>query len=75
MLINVPVKQRIDMNANQAIQSAVKAAEEALNGKGRILLRPSGTEPKLRVMVEGQEGDLVKKLASQIAEVVAEQAK
>jgi len=75
VLINVPVKQRIDMNANTAIQSAVKAAEEALNGQGRILLRPSGTEPKLRVMVEGQEGDLVKKLATQIAEVVAEQAK
>lgn len=74
ILINVPVKQRIDMNANAAIQASVKIAEQALNGSGRILLRPSGTELKLRVMVEGQDGDLVKKLATQIAEVVAEQA-
>jgi phosphoglucosamine mutase len=74
VLINVPVKQCIDMNTNPAIQSAVKVAEETLNGKGRILLRPSGTEPKLRVMVEGQDGALVKKLATQIADVVSEQA-
>ncbi len=74
VLINVPVKQRIDMNANPAIQASVKAAEQALNGSGRILLRASGTELKLRVMVEGQDGELVKKLATQIAEVVAEQA-
>ena len=74
VLINVPVKQRIDMNANPAIQASVKTAEQALNGSGRILLRASGTELKLRVMVEGQDGQLVKKLATQIAEVVAEQA-
>jgi len=74
VLINVPVKQRIDMNANPAIQASVQAAEQALNGSGRILLRASGTELKLRVMVEGQDGQLVKKLATQIAEVVAEQA-
>jgi phosphoglucosamine mutase len=74
VLINVPVKQRIDMNANPAIQASVQAAEQALNGSGRILLRASGTELKLRVMVEGQDGQLVKKIATQIAEVVAEQA-
>lgn len=74
VLINVPVKQRIDMNANPAIQASVQAAEQALNGSGRILLRASGTELKLRVMVEGQDGQLVKKLATQIADVVAEQA-
>lgn len=74
VLINVPVKQRIDMNANPAIQAAVKTAEQTLNGSGRILLRASGTELKLRVMVEGQDGDLVNKLAKQIADVVAQQA-
>ena len=74
VLINVPVKQRIDMNANPAIQASVQAAEQALNGSGRILLRASGTELKLRVMVEGQDGQLVKKIATQIAKVVAEQA-
>ena len=75
VLINVPVKHRIDMDGNVAVQAAVKSAEQALNGSGRILLRPSGTELKLRVMVEGQDGVLVKKLATEIAEVVAAEAK
>ncbi|MBS0553819.1 MAG: hypothetical protein JSS47_15040, partial [Proteobacteria bacterium] len=40
--------------------------------EGRVLLRPSGTEPLLRVMVEGRDGDLVERLARQIAEAVQE---
>jgi phosphoglucosamine mutase len=75
VLINVPIKHRIDMQANPAIQAAVESAEQTLNGHGRILLRASGTELKFRVMVEGQDGQLVKKLATQIADIVAEQAK
>jgi phosphoglucosamine mutase len=74
-LINVPVKRRIDIDSNVLVQAAVKKAEQALNGNGRILLRASGTELKFRVMVEGLEGDLVNQLAKEIAEVVAEQAK
>ena len=49
-------------------------AERDLNGKGRVLLRPSGTEPLLRVMVEGEDGGLVKQWAERIAEVVREVA-
>jgi phosphoglucosamine mutase len=75
VLINVPVMRRIDMDSNVSVQAAVKKAEQALNGNGRILLRASGTELKFRVMVEGVEGDLVNQLAKEIAEVVAEQAK
>ena len=75
VLINVPVKRRIDMEANAAVQVAVKQAEQALNGDGRILLRASGTELKFRVMVEGVDGKLVNRLAKEIAEVVTEQAK
>lgn len=75
VLINVPVKRRIDIDSNVLVQAAVKKAEQALNGNGRILLRASGTELKFRVMVEGLEGDLVNQLAKEIAEVVAEQAK
>ena len=75
VLINVPVKRRIDMEANLAVQAAVKKAEQALNGNGRILLRASGTELKFRVMVEGVDGNLVNQLAKEIAEVVADQAK
>jgi phosphoglucosamine mutase len=75
VLINVPVKRRIDMDSNPAMQAAVKKAEQALNGNGRILLRASGTELKFRVMVEGVDGVMVNQLAKEIAEVVAEQAK
>lgn len=74
VLINVPVKRRIDMDNNSAVQVVVKKAEQALNGNGRILLRASGTELKFRVMVEGVDSDLVHQLAKEIAEVVAEEA-
>jgi phosphoglucosamine mutase len=63
------------MNANPEVQATVKKAEQVLNGDGRILLRASGTELKFRVMVEGVDGELVRQLANDIAEVVAEQAK
>jgi phosphoglucosamine mutase len=75
VLINVPVKRRIDMDSNPAVQAALKKAEQALNGNGRILLRASGTELKFRVMVEGVDGVMVNQLAKAIAEVVAGQAK
>jgi len=74
VLINIPVKRRIDLDANPAVQEAVKKAEHTLNGNGRILLRSSGTELKFRVMVEGVDGSLVNQLAKEIAEVVSVQA-
>lgn len=74
VLENVTVQQRIDVKANAPIQQAVKQAEQILNGQGRVLLRASGTEPKIRVMVEGQDAPLVKRLAVEIAEVVKQQA-
>lgn len=74
VLENVTVQQRIDVKANAPIQQAVKQAEQTLNGQGRVLLRASGTEPKIRVMVEGQDAPLVKRLAVEIAEVVKQQA-
>jgi phosphoglucosamine mutase len=70
VMINVHVSKRVDLNANEAIQSAVKAAEEKLAGSGRILLRPSGTEPVVRVMVEGEDKKQVKELAQELAAVV-----
>ena len=75
VLVNVPVKQRIDLAKNEAVQRAVDKAEHTLNGNGRILLRSSGTELKLRVMVEGVDGPLVRQLADEIAEVVAKETK
>ncbi|MBI5430337.1 MAG: phosphoglucosamine mutase [Nitrosomonadales bacterium] len=71
ILINVKVTGKAaGLLELQAVKNAVTEAERALNGKGRVLLRPSGTEPLLRVMVEGEDGTLVKRSAEQIAEVV-----
>ncbi len=74
VLINVTYKPtagktKLDLETPQ-IQNAVKKAETELNGAGRVLLRASGTEPKIRVMVEGQDAKLVQKLAEEISEVV-----
>jgi phosphoglucosamine mutase len=69
VLINVTTKIKLNLEIPQ-IQNAVKKAEDELNGTGRVLLRASGTEPKIRVMVEGQDSVLVQKLAEEIAEVV-----
>ena len=73
VLINVTVKQKIDLSLFE-VQKAVESAEKSLNGSGRVLLRASGTEPKIRVMVEGQDAALVQKLAEEIAVVIRAQA-
>jgi phosphoglucosamine mutase len=73
VLINVTTKQKLDLN-HEGIQSAVKSVETKLNGSGRVLLRASGTEPKIRVMVEGQDAVLVQKLAEEIAQEVTKAA-
>jgi phosphoglucosamine mutase len=69
VLINVKVEQKPDLE-HPAISAVVRAAESEMNGSGRVLLRPSGTEPKVRVMVEGQHPSQVQSLAEKIAEVV-----
>jgi phosphoglucosamine mutase len=74
VLINVAVKQRLDLDNNVSLKRAVETAETTLNGSGRVLLRASGTEPKIRVMVEGRDGGQVQSLAEDIAEVVRQQA-
>jgi len=70
VLINVPVAELITDIDNQDVLLAVKAAEKQLAAKGRVLLRPSGTEPLVRVMVEGEDAELVQQLASSIADCV-----
>jgi len=69
-LINVRVKKMIDLTTDQAISDAVKMAEEKLVDAGRVLLRPSGTEPVIRVMVEGRDAALTQELATHIADVI-----
>jgi phosphoglucosamine mutase len=70
VLINVKTAKKIDLANHPEIQSAVKSAEQALVNTGRVLLRASGTEPKIRVMVEGENQQQVQKLAEYIAGVV-----
>jgi phosphoglucosamine mutase len=67
VLVNVQIERGLDFRSNPQVQSAVRAAEAQLNGRGRVLLRPSGTEPVLRVMVEGESEPLVRELAESIA--------
>ena len=69
-LVNVKVKKGVDCLTHHQVKTAVVNAEQALNGKGRVLLRMSGTEPLLRVMVEGEDRDTVEKSAQLIAETV-----
>ena len=71
ILINVPVPRILKANDLSAASGLVEDAEKELNGNGRVLLRPSGTEPLVRVMVEGQDEQLVGKVASRLAEKVA----
>jgi phosphoglucosamine mutase len=69
-LINVPVTRGFDWERNAAIARARTAAEQRLGKAGRLLLRASGTEPVLRVMVEGEDGGLVEGVAAELAGVV-----
>jgi len=71
VLENVRMARKIDPSASIAIQEAVSHAERRLGDSGRIVLRPSGTEPVIRVMVEGRDEKLVRELAKSLAASVA----
>lgn len=69
VIINVRADNEIDIHS-QAIQAEVTKVEQQLAGKGRVLLRKSGTEPVIRVMVEGEQKDLVQCTAEQLANAI-----
>jgi len=73
-MVNVRTDKQLDIGASAAIQAAVVAAEDELADMGRVVLRASGTEPVIRVMVEGQDEEQVVAVAKRLAEVVAEAA-
>jgi phosphoglucosamine mutase len=74
VLLNVKVPKGFDWKKHQVIADAQSRAERSLNGRGRVLLRPSGTEPVLRVMVEGEPREAIESAAKSIAETVRKAA-
>jgi phosphoglucosamine mutase len=70
VMINVPVRKGFRLDQSAAVQAVVTEVESQLNGSGRVVLRASGTEPLIRVMVEGREADRVRQAAEYIAHTV-----
>jgi phosphoglucosamine mutase len=69
-LVNVRVREKPELDRVPAIAAAIARVEAALDGRGRVLVRYSGTEPLLRVMIEGQDQASVQAMAEEIAEAV-----
>lgn len=70
ILLNVTVKHKPDLNQIPDIQQAIKTAEATLNGSGRVLVRYSGTEALLRIMVEGERDSTIREVADHLANIV-----
>jgi phosphoglucosamine mutase len=74
VLINVRIGKDFNMAAHSSIKNACDRVEAALEGRGRLLLRPSGTEPVIRVMVEGDETVEIDRLAHEVADAIKQAA-
>jgi phosphoglucosamine mutase len=69
-LINVRMNRNIDVNASSQLKAAVSEVERELAANGRVVLRASGTEPVVRVMIEGRDADQNERLGQRLAETV-----
>jgi phosphoglucosamine mutase len=74
VLLNVKVARGVDPTGSAVVQAAVARIEKRLDGEGRVVLRASGTEPVIRVMVEGRDEQLTRALATELAQVVRDAA-
>ena len=72
-LLNVRVERKEGWEENQAIKAAVAQAEEELGSEGRIFVRPSGTEPLFRILVEGRDKVKLEQIANRVGAVIREQ--
>ena len=76
VMLDVKLKDRtVDIDGNARVNAALKHVEQTLSGRGRAVLRLSGTEPLARVMVEGEEQSLIERLAEQLADIVRRELK
>lgn len=71
--IKVSPEGKLAFHTDPKVKKAIQQATATLNGEGRVIVRPSGTEPLLRVMVEGRDLALIEKLANDISEVIKEE--
>jgi phosphoglucosamine mutase len=69
-LINVMVKERKDLKTLPQARQAIQEAEKRLGPQARLLVRYSGTEPKLRVMTEGEDESLIRQVAQDLAQAL-----
>ena len=70
LLVNVKVATKEGWETNEAIKGAIAEGDKELGENGRILVRPSGTEPLIRVMAEGPDQDQLDRICHAIADVV-----
>jgi phosphoglucosamine mutase len=71
LLVNVAVASRDGWEGRPAIRAAIEDAERTLDGRGRIVVRASGTEKLIRVMAEGPDMDEIRSVVDRVAEAVA----
>jgi phosphoglucosamine mutase len=70
-LVNVRVRDRGALESSEPLRAAVERESEALEGRGRVLVRPSGTEPIVRVMVEAPTAEETERICTELADLVA----
>jgi phosphoglucosamine mutase len=70
VLLSIQVKEKPDLASLPKVQQAIRNGEAKLNGTGRVLVRYSGTEPLIRIMVEGQQEQLIRSVADELSGVV-----
>ncbi|MGI9259413.1 MAG: phosphoglucosamine mutase, partial [Gammaproteobacteria bacterium] len=69
-MLSVKIAEQVDPHSVPGIHDATQQVESQLGDRGRVVLRASGTEPVIRVMVEGEDGDTVAELAQHLADSV-----
>ncbi len=69
---NVPVRDRDGLAGDASIQEAISRVEEELGDDGRIIVRPSGTEPVVRILIEGPRREMIERMANRLADIVAD---